>query len=198
MICGIDEAGRGSLCGSMFIAGVACDEDRARWLRAMGVKDSKKLSKPKRFELASMLGGCEDVHIHVVEKTCEQIDSCGLSACLKEAMREIIEHLLAFSRDFYMDGNTLFGLRSDSAYRLECLVKGDDKVPQISAASIIAKTSKDTQMLELHSLYPQYGFENNAGYGTKSHLEAINLYGYTPFHRKSFLIHQRAKASLFG
>lgn len=190
MICGIDEAGRGSLCGSMFIVGVACNEAKAKWISSIGIKDSKKLSKSKRFELAERLLESEDVHIYIVEKTCAEIDVQGLSACLREALQEIIGHLLAFSRDFYMDGNTLFGLKSTTDYDLKCLVKGDDKVPQISAASIIAKTSKDAQMLKLDTLDPRYGFKNNAGYGTKNHLEAIKVYGYTQWHRKSFAIGQ--------
>ncbi|PAF47303.1 hypothetical protein BKH46_04260 [Helicobacter sp. 12S02634-8] len=188
MICGVDEAGRGSLCGSMFIAGVACREVEAMWLCSIGVKDSKKLSRTKRFALAQKLSENTNIHTHIVEKTCTQIDERGLSICLKEAISEIIEHLRVWSDDFYVDGNTLFGLQGGSDYRLSPIIKGDDKIPQIAAASILAKTAKDTQMLALDSLYPQYGFKNNIGYGSREHLKTLALYGYTPHHRKSFTI----------
>ncbi|PAF51926.1 ribonuclease HII [Helicobacter sp. 13S00477-4] len=191
MICGIDEAGRGSLCGSMFISGVACESNVADWLVTIGIKDSKKLSKSKRFQLADLLKKNEYIHIHTVEKTSKQIDTLGLSRCLKESLEEIIDKLQFFSKEFYMDGNTLFGLSSTNHYQLIPLIKGDDKIPQISAASIIAKTSKDNQMLVLDKIYPQYDFSNNAGYGTKSHLKALEEFGQIDEHRKSFILKKK-------
>lgn len=188
MICGIDEAGRGCLCGSMFIAGVACDEQKFLWLKEIGVKDSKKLSKTRRFELAKIILQDGDIKTHIVEKTPQEIDSKGLSVCLKEAIDEIVRDLLSFATTFYMDGNTLFGLSGGSGYTLEAIVKGDDKVVQISAASILAKVSKDNEMIELDKSYPKYDFKNNAGYGTPKHLQAIANFGQTPFHRKTFVV----------
>lgn len=188
MICGIDEAGRGCLCGSMFIAGVACDEQKSLWLKEIGVKDSKKLSKTKRFELAKIILQDGDIKTHIVKKTPQEIDSKGLSVCLKEAIDEIVRDLLSFATTFYMDGNTLFGLSGGSGYTLEAIVKGDDKVVQISAASILAKVSKDNEMIEIDKTYPKYDFKNNAGYGTPKHLQAIANFGQTPFHRKTFVI----------
>lgn len=188
MICGIDEAGRGCLCGSMFIAGVACDEQKSLWLKEIGVKDSKKLSKTRRFELAKIILQDRDIKTHIVEKTPQEIDSKGLSVCLKEAIDEIVRDLLSFATTFYMDGNTLFGLSGGSGYTLEAIVKGDDKVVQISAASILAKVSKDNEMIEIDKTYPKYDFKNNAGYGTPKHLQAIANFGQTPFHRKTFVV----------
>lgn len=188
MICGIDEAGRGCLCGSMFIAGVACDEQKSLWLKEIGVKDSKKLSKTRRFELAKIILQDGDIKTHIVKKTPQEIDSKGLSVCLKEAIDEIVRDLLSFATTFYMDGNTLFGLSGGSGYTLEAIVKGDDKVVQISAASILAKVSKDNEMIEIDKTYPKYDFKNNAGYGTPKHLQAIANFGQTPFHRKTFVI----------
>lgn len=188
MICGIDEAGRGCLCGSMFIAGVACDEQKSLWLKEIGVKDSKKLSKTRRFELAKIILQDGDIKTHIVEKTPQEIDSKGLSVCLKEAIDEIVRDLLSFATTFYMDGNTLFGLSGGSGYTLEAIVKGDDKVVQISAASILAKASKDNEMIEIDKTYPKYDFKNNAGYGTPKHLQAIANFGQTPFHRKTFVV----------
>lgn len=188
MICGIDEAGRGCLCGSMFIAGVACDEQKSLWLKEIGVKDSKKLSKTRRFELAKIILQDGDIKTHIVKKTPQEIDSKGLSVCLKEAIDEIVRDLLSFATTFYMDGNTLFGLSGGSGYTLEAIVKGDDKIVQISAASILAKVSKDNEMIEIDKTYPKYDFKNNAGYGTPKHLQAIANFGQTPFHRKTFVI----------
>lgn len=192
MICGIDEAGRGCLCGSMFIAGVACDEQKSLWLKEIGVKDSKKLSKTRRFELAKIILQDGDIKTHIVEKTPQEIDSKGLSVCLKEAIDEIVRDLLSFATTFYMDGNTLFGLSGGSGYTLEAIVKGDDKVVQISAASILAKVSKDNEMIEIDKTYPKYDFKNNAGYGTPKHLQAIANFGQTPFHRKTFVLKTKA------
>ncbi|PAF41054.1 ribonuclease HII [Helicobacter sp. 11S03491-1] len=188
MVCGIDEAGRGSLCGSMFVAGVACDQKNAHWLKEIGVKDSKKLSKPKRFELASKMQENKGLYTCIVQKSAWEIDTKGLSLCLRESIEEIISHLLGFAKRFCVDGNTLFGLQGGVGYSLEAIIKGDDKIPQISGASILAKTSKDAQMIELDEQFPQYGFKNNAGYGTSEHLEAIRTYGQTYWHRKSFVI----------
>lgn len=188
LICGIDEAGRGCLCGSMFVAGVACDEQKSLWLKEIGVKDSKKLSKTKRFELAKVILQDKNIRTHIVKKTSQEIDLKGLSVCLKESIEEIVRDLFEFSSTFYIDGNTLFGISGGSGYTLEAIVKGDDKVVQISAASILAKTSKDNEMIEIDKRYPKYDFRNNSGYGTTRHLEAIKNFGQTPFHRKTFVI----------
>lgn len=192
MICGIDEAGRGCLCGSMFVAGALCDEQKSLWLKEIGVKDSKKLSKTKRFELARIILQDEDIKAHIVKKTPQEIDSKGLSVCLREAIEEIVQHLSPFATTFYMDGNTLFGLSGGSGYTLEAIIKGDDKVIQISAASILAKVSKDNEMIEIDKTYPKYDFKNNSGYGTSKYLEAIANFGQTPFHRKTFVVKTKA------
>ncbi|PAF54318.1 ribonuclease HII [Helicobacter sp. 13S00482-2] len=188
MICGIDEAGRGCLCGSMFVAGVVCDDMTSEWLKVIGVKDSKKISRKKRFELAGLVLEKKEIKRHLVKKTAQEIDNKGLSFCLKESIQEIIANLLPFAKRFYMDGNTLFGVSRDQKYTLEAIVKGDDKMLQISAASILAKVSKDAEMIELDKKYPEYGFKSNSGYGTLKHLQAIDKFGETPFHRKSFVI----------
>lgn len=187
MICGIDEAGRGCLCGSLFIAGLASEEDCATWLRKIGVKDSKKLSKSKRFELAELIKNASSLHFHIVEKTAFEVDTKGLSLCLKEGIEEIISEMLPYAQEFYIDGNTLFGLRNTQEYILQAIIKGDDKIPQISGASILAKTAKDDEMNKLDILYPQYGLKSNAGYGTQAHLNAIKEFGLTKLHRKTFL-----------
>ncbi len=183
LICGIDEAGRGCLFGSLFVAGVIGDE---AMLQNLGVKDSKKLSKSARFKLESKILS-SNVQYYIVSKSAKEIDSKGLSLCLKEAISEIMEHFAPICQHFVVDGNTCFGI-SIPPLKLESIIKGDDKVPQISCASILAKCAKDRQSKELSLIYPQYGLERNAGYGTKAHLEAIMRYGLTKEHRKSFHI----------
>lgn len=190
MLCGIDEAGRGCVCGSMFMCGVCGEEAN---LQNLGIKDSKQLSESKRFSLATTLRNLAQdgtIAYHIVEKTAQQIDELGLSACLKSALAEIIEHFWSKTHTFLFDGNTTFGLTLQSPKTLRTIVKGDSKHLLIGAASILAKVAKDTQMHELHALYPHYGFDTNKGYGTKAHTQAIVRHGYTPFHRRSFTLTQ--------
>lgn len=187
MLCGIDEAGRGCVCGSMFVCGVRGEEAN---LQNLGIKDSKQLSEVKRFSLATTLYDLAQdgiIAYHMVEKTAQQIDELGLSACLKSALSEITQTFAPSTYDFVFDGNTTFGLTLKAPHTLRTLIKGDSKLLLIGVASILAKVAKDTQMHHLHALYPHYSFDTNKGYGTKAHLQAILQYGYTPFHRRSFL-----------
>ncbi|WP_394952173.1 ribonuclease HII [uncultured Helicobacter sp.] len=188
MLCGIDEAGRGCVCGSMFMCGVLGEEES---LQNLGIKDSKKLSESKRFSLATQLQTLAQngtITYHIVEKTAQQIDSQGLSTCLKSALAEITQYFSATTHTFLFDGNTTFGLTLKAPKTLHTIIKGDSKHLLIGAASILAKVAKDTQMHELHTLYPHYGFDTNKGYGTKAHIQAISQHGYTPFHRRSFAL----------
>ena len=188
MICGIDEAGRGCICGSMFMCGVLGTEET---LENLGIKDSKKLSESKRKAIAQELQIIAKQHhiaYHIVEKTATQIDSQGLSACLKSALTEITTYFSSQTHTFIFDGNTTFGLTLKAPQTLQTLIKGDSKHLLIGAASILAKVAKDTQMHQLHEQYPHYNLASNKGYGTKAHIQAISQYGYTPFHRRSFAI----------
>lgn len=186
LICGIDEAGRGTLCGSLFVAGVACSPETATLLKNQGIKDSKTLTKDARATLSTLIQNTPKLFFTIIEKTAAQIDSKGLSLCLKESILSIIESLSPHAQDFYLDGNTTFHLRPTPPITLSCLIKGDSLMPQISAASILAKHAKDQEMTRLHSLYPDYDFINHAGYGTKAHLEKLASLGLTPHHRRSF------------
>ncbi|WP_104760644.1 ribonuclease HII [Helicobacter cetorum] len=187
MTLGIDEAGRGCLAGSLFVAGVVCDERIALEFLKRGVKDSKKLTQKKRFLLEYKIKSCDSVKFYVTSKSADEIDTWGLGACLKLAMQEILENLSPYAKNIYIDGNTTFGLNQKYP-NLQTIIKGDDKIIQISMASILAKTSKDKEMLDLHALYPQYGWDKNCGYGTKAHIETLTALGATPFHRRSFVI----------
>lgn len=193
LVCGIDEAGRGCLCGSLFMCGVLGIE---RDLGDIGIKDSKKLSQKQRQNIATKLQAIANegkIRYFITQKSATDIDALGLSVCLKQSLQEIIAF---FSKQesslstFIYDGNTTFGLQIAPPHSLQTLIKGDSKNLLIGAASILAKVAKDNEMLLLDSLYPQYKLKNNKGYGTKTHLQAILEFGYTKEHRKSFAISQ--------
>lgn len=178
MICGIDEAGRGCLAGSLFICGVMCEDSTLESIT--NLKDSKKLSRKQRdriYELALSLG----IKHFVVKVSPNEIDSNGISKCMKKSLILIKQNLAA---DKYLfDGNTAFDVDE-----IETIIKGDSKITQISLASIIAKSLKDKESDELHKIYPQYNLNKNKGYGTKEHIELIKIYSLSDCHRKSFKI----------
>ncbi len=187
MILGIDEAGRGCLAGSLFVAGVVCSDKTAAEFLEMGLKDSKKLIPKKRFFLEEKIKTHGEVGFCVVQKSANEIDSLGLGACLKLAVQEILEKGYSLANKIKIDGNTAFGLNKQYP-NIQTIIKGDEKVAQIAMASVLAKAFKDREMLELHALFKGYGWDKNCGYGTKQHIEAINKLGATPFHRRSFTL----------
>lgn len=175
-ICGIDEAGRGCIGGSLFVCGVILGKSFPQSLLSQ-LQDSKKLSPKVRDTLAPQIK--QYAQFHLVKKTAQEIDLKGLSLCLKEALQEILTYLK--SAHYLFDGNCNFKIQS-----LQTLIKGDSKVYAISAASILAKNAKDKESMELDLIYPQYGFKSHKGYGTKAHIEAILKFGYCKEHRKSY------------
>ncbi|WP_104696321.1 ribonuclease HII [Helicobacter salomonis] len=182
---GIDEAGRGCWCGSLFVAGVSCDQAVANEFIRLGLKESKQLSREKRFEFATHISQDRRIRSVVVAKSALEIDSKGLSVCMQEAITEIIVKLPAI-KHVRLDGNTLFKLEFAHLESFEAIIQGDDKIPQIAMASILAKAHKDQEMLALDELYPDYGFARHCGYGTRAHALAIAKYGLIGEHRKSF------------
>lgn len=195
MVCGIDEAGRGCLCGSLFMCGVLGIEQT---LQNIGIKDSKKLTYNQRQALSLKLQALASegkIQFFLTQKSATQIDTLGLSACLKQCLEEIIVFFDTqkpnTSHTFIYDGNSAFGLTVPPPHSFETLIKGDNKNLLIGAASILAKVAKDNEMLALHNIYPQYHLKDNKGYGTKAHIQAILDFGYTQEHRKSFHITQR-------
>lgn len=170
-LCGIDEAGRGPLAGPLVMAGVILHNPIA------GLNDSKKLSEKKREALFELILTNSDSAI--VRFSPEQIDIMGLSECLRTGLQEIMNSLNA--DDYLFDGNSKFGVNG-----LSTLVKADALVPEVSAASILAKVTRDREMNELSSLYPHYEFAKHKGYGTRAHVEAIRQHGLCEIHRKSF------------
>jgi len=172
-LCGIDEAGRGPLAGDLVIAGVIL-------LREIkGLMDSKVLSEKKREILYPII--IENSLHHIVSFSPKEIDSEGLSYCLGKGLEAIQKHLKA---DIYLfDGNQTFGVLGIST-----MIKADGKIPEVSAASILAKVTHDRAIIEASKKFPLYGFEKHKGYGTKAHIEALKEHGYCEIHRRSFKI----------
>ncbi len=170
-LCGIDEAGRGPIAGALVMAGVILHQNIPE------LNDSKQLSEKKREKLFPLI--IENSDYHIVKFTAEQIDDMGISKCLATGLESIMEHLQ--SEDFLFDGNSTFGVKG-----LRTMVKADAEIPEVSAASILAKVTRDREMVEFAKQFPQYGFEGHKGYGTKVHIEAIKEHGYCEIHRRSF------------
>lgn len=172
-LCGIDEAGRGPLAGPMVVAGVILEKE------ILGLNDSKVLSEKKREKLFDEIK--EKSKYHIVFKSAKEIDDFGISFCLKSSILEIMQQLQEFSDSFLMDGNTNFGIEN-----LQKEIKADAKYAQVSAASILAKVSRDRFMDEISPLYANYNLHKHKGYGTKAHIEAIRKFGRSDIHRFSF------------
>lgn len=177
MICGIDEAGRGCLAGDLCIAGCILKTD------IQGLNDSKKLSGKKRDELFKIIK--ENSFYKIVTFTSMQVDELGLSSCINKGLTQIVEYFKKEFSDveFIFDGNSKFGVSE-----LETMVKADSKIREVSAASILAKVTRDNNLKFADKLYPNFEFLNHKGYATKKHIELIKKYGYTTFHRKSYKI----------
>lgn len=178
LICGVDEAGRGPLAGPVYAAAVILGPD----FGTEGLRDSKKLSESKRYSLA--------VHIKknalawsVGICSASEIDEINIHQATLLAMKRAIEGLNGYrSIKVMVDG--LFCPQVN--FPCEAIVKGDDKVAEISAASIIAKTERDLKMIEIDKIYPGYQFKKHKGYPTKLHIEMIKSEGLCEYHRKSF------------
>ncbi len=181
-VCGIDEAGRGPLAGPVVAAAVILPQG----YELKGLTDSKKLTARRRELLYTALMEDERVCKCVAQASVEEIDELNILRATHLAMRRAAEGLAATAAggvDFCLiDGLPVAGFPFPS----RALVKGDSRCLSISAASILAKVTRDHYMQELDSLCPQYGFARHSGYGTRQHLEALERYGVTPHHRRSF------------
>ena len=177
IICGVDEAGRGPLAGPVFAAAVILDPAKP----IAGLRDSKKLSEGRRDELA------EQIKSHALAWAIAQcsemeIDTHNILQASMLAMRRAVESLSVIPTLALIDGNRcpVMSIRS------EAIIKGDDKVASISAASILAKTARDHALRQLHLQYPVYAFDQHKGYPTALHLERLRLHGVSPVHRTSY------------
>lgn len=177
LTCGVDEAGRGPLAGAVYAAAVILDGNRP----IMGLADSKKLSEKKRDKLAAEIKE-RALAWAIAFADAKEIDAINILQASLLAMRRAVERLTITPSEALIDGLHCPKL----AIPCRAIVKGDSSVEAISAASILAKTARDEEMLRLHQLYPQYGFDRHKGYPTAVHLEALRCHGVTEIHRKSF------------
>ncbi|MCR4723053.1 MAG: ribonuclease HII [Eubacteriales bacterium] len=177
LIAGCDEAGRGPLCGPVAAAVVILPEDS----RIRGVDDSKKLSAKKREELYERITG-EAVSWGIGIVSSDTIDRINILQATRLAVKKALEAMSVKPGMLLTDA-----LKIDYPVAQKAYVKGDSTVYSIAAASILAKVSRDRIMDEFDRIYPEYGFSENRGYGTEQHMRAIEKYGPTPIHRRTFL-----------
>lgn len=188
---GIDEVGRGPLAGPVYVASVSVREDfyGSRGFNAMvkGIKDSKQLSLGQRegwFKSIEEASREYPMVFRFCRTTPRVIDKIGIEGSVLGAVGRSLEAgFLDSDTKVLLDGR----LKAPEKFLdQKSIIKGDEKVPLISLASIVAKVKRDVYMKKQSVIFPQYGFETNVGYGTASHMEAIEKYGLSPIHRKSF------------
>lgn len=177
LLCGVDEAGRGPLAGAVFAAAVILDPARP----IAGLADSKKLSEKKRDILALQIRE-RALAWAIASASVEEIDRINILQASLLAMQRAVEGLAIVPHEVAVDG--LHCPKVTMTAR--AVVGGDSLVAEISAASILAKTARDAEMLELHQLYPEFGFDRHKGYPTADHVAAIARHGVIAIHRRSF------------
>jgi ribonuclease HII len=177
IVCGVDEAGRGPLAGPVVAAAVILDPARP----IVGLDDSKVLSPKKRDALYELIVE-RSIAYCVASATVDEIDTLNILHATMLAMRRAVEGLAVTPTLAKIDGNRCPVL----TVRSEAVIGGDALVPSISAASILAKVTRDRMLLELHQTFPAYGFDAHAGYSTPQHLAALREHGPCEHHRRSF------------
>lgn len=179
VLAGVDEAGRGPLCGPVCAAAVVLPSDAC----IDGINDSKKLTEKKREALFDVITEMA-VSYGIAFATVEEIEEMNILNATFLAMNRAIAQLTVIPDMVLVDGNrTPNGLLLPS----RTVIKGDSLSASIGAASILAKVSRDRLLMEMDAQYPQYGFAKHKGYGTAAHYEALRQYGPSPVHRRSFL-----------
>ena len=177
-IAGVDEVGRGSLIGPVYAAAVILKKK----LDKKKIKDSKKLSKKNREILEKYIK--KNSYWSVGSASLKEIEKLNILNASLLAMKRAIIKLKKKPEQVLIDGNKIPQIKN---YNLKYVIKGDQKIPEISAASIIAKVSRDRLITKMSKKYIRYFWNKNAGYGTKDHLTAIKKFGITKYHRKKFL-----------
>jgi len=177
LICGVDEAGRGPLAGPVYAAAVILDRSRP----IAGLADSKVLSEPRRMRLA------EQIRLHalawsIASASVAEIDAINILQASLLAMFRAVNQLAIAPDEVLVDGNRCPAV----CQPVRAIIKGDSKIASISAASILAKTARDAEMLRLHRLYPHYGLDRHKGYPTVAHIAALERHGACEIHRCSF------------
>ena len=178
LVCGVDEAGRGPLCGPVFAAACILPDG----LVLEGLNDSKKLTPKKRNKLFDLI--CENaIAYSIASASVEEIDELNILEADLLAMRRAIDGLSQKANFALIDGN----IARDFQIPAKAIIGGDAKSPSIAAASILAKVARDRDCITLDEQYPQYGIAKHKGYGTKQHMDALRTYGPSPIHRKQFI-----------
>jgi len=177
LTCGVDEAGRGPLAGPVFAAAVILDPGR----RIVGLADSKALSPRQREELSLEIRE-RAAGWAIASASVEEIDTLNILQASLLAMRRAVEQLAVVPGEVLIDG--LHAPRL--SYPVRPVVGGDATIKSISAASILAKVARDREMVGLHAVHPQYGFDRHKGYPTAVHLSALRVHGVSIVHRRSF------------
>ncbi len=177
LIAGVDEVGRGPLAGPVVAAAVILNPQKP----ISGLNDSKKLSIKRRESLCVVIKQ-QALAWAVGRAEVEEIDRLNIHHASLLAMRRAVQALQLKPAKTCIDGKFCPQLDCET----EAIVKGDEKVLEISAASILAKVTRDQEMAHWHQTYPEYGFDRHSGYGTQYHLAALAKYGATPLHRRSF------------
>ena len=177
-ICGVDEAGRGPLCGPVVAAAVILPTG----LVIDGLNDSKKLTEKKREKLFDIICN-EAIAFSIAQASVEEINETNILEATLLAMRRAIASLPIAANAALIDGN----ISRDFPLPAQAVIHGDALSPSIAAASILAKVTRDRQCVELHQVYPQYGILKHKGYGTKEHMDALRKYGPSPIHRTKFV-----------
>lgn len=177
IVAGVDEAGRGPLAGAVYAAAVILDPKKP----IDGLMDSKKLSEKKRVVLEELIKE-RAMSWAIAYATVEEIEAINILHASMLAMKRAVEQLDVVPNHVQVDGN-----RSPQiSISVEAIVRGDQLVAEISAASILAKQARDKELITLDKQYPGYGFAQHKGYGTKMHMESLQRLGPTPVHRRSF------------
>ena len=177
---GVDEAGRGSLAGPLTAAAVILPKDYENG----ALDDSKRLSEKKRFQLKSVIEK-DSIDFAVFFIDPYVIDKINILNSTYKAMHGALNNLKTIPSFIVVDGNKFKKFKNINH---KCVVKGDAKYQNIAAASILAKTYRDSYMIDQHNRFPVFGWDKNKGYGTEFHITNINKYGMSELHRKSFVI----------
>ena len=184
-LIGIDEAGRGPLAGPVAVAAVAATANfksqKSNLKSLKNIKDSKKLSAKKREIWYKIIKN--NFECHCVFVSHKIIDKIRIHKAVHLGIRKVLEKFSKKANLVLLDGS----LKAPENYKQKTIIKGDEKIPLISAASIIAKVSRDKKMLHFHKKFPQYCFDKHKGYGTKLHYKKLKKHGPCPIHRHSFL-----------
>ena len=183
IVCGIDEVGYGALAGPVFVAAVIIKPNIPQHIISL-INDSKKISKTNRIKIAQLLP--QYANIAIASASVEEIDKINILKATHLAMHRAIIKLQIINKKLdlaLIDGNRM---PNNLPIPCRCIIKGDSISTSIAAASIVAKVTRDTLMIEQHDQYRQYGWNTNMGYGTKIHCQTIKKIGITKQHRISF------------